>query len=85
MEHNILRKEKTGINPDFQVKYKISIPKINLTEMPIFSNTNANMPDSRIIDIHLNVIKDLSVTIMATQLTKLIFFYISKNRYNEIF
>lgn len=46
MEQNIFMKGKTGLNPNFQVKYKISIPKINLTEMPIFSTTNENVTDS---------------------------------------
>ena len=64
----MLKREKTGLNSNFEIKYKISVLRIQLIEMPVSFKVNGNVPISNIINIHL--------LCLATQFTKLILFYI---------
>lgn len=48
----MLKREKTGLNSNFEIKYKISVLRIQLTEMPVSFKVNGNVPISNIINIH---------------------------------
>lgn len=49
MEHSdTLKSNKAGLNPKFQIKHKVSVLKIKLLEVAVFSDVSKNAPTSKV-------------------------------------